>query len=243
MVSAYIRYSTDKQTNEQQLEKIRQYCERFNMTINNTVSDEETSGTVSYRNRNLFDLIDRMRPGDKIIVSEQSRLSRSIFDFNDILRHIVLEKKGVIILCDVNKIYDATNMDTMAQIELSLLTGFSQMERENISNRTKAALDARKRSGGWISKSGVWRTSLGGYRGGSTEMASAALAAKRAKEITESKYHTTIFNHVKKMRLNGDKWVDIANALNKMGILTPLNNKWCGSYLSQHYKRLERVLL
>ncbi|MEG1290613.1 MAG: recombinase family protein [Bacteroidaceae bacterium] len=241
MIYGYLRYSTDKQTNEQQVEKIRQYCDQVGMEVDKFISDEETSGTKAYTDRNLLGLIDEMKSGDTILVSEQSRLSRSIFDFTDILREVIFKKKGIIILCDRNRIYDSANMDALAQMELSMLSGVSQMERELISSRTKAALDAKKRSGGWISKTGVYRTKLGNPTSAGLEKARQVRKEKRVSNIMGSNECRLLYDKICELRDSGSTWESVSEHLNSMNILRSTGVKWTTTSVYKYYRSLDKV--
>ena len=243
MVYAYVRYSTDKQTNQQQLEKIRQYCEFAKIKVNKVISDEETSGTVAYTDRSLYDLIGQMKKGDTIIVSEQSRLSRSIFDFSDILREVIVKKEGCIILCDRNKVYDGGNLDALTQMELSFLAGASQMERELISSRTKAALAARKRSGGWFSKAGIWRTRLGAPSGRNTSKARNVCIENKRDKIRNSKECRLMYDKISELRHKGRRWIDVAEILNKENLLRESGIPWTTTSVYKYYQSLDKVFI
>ena len=72
MVYGYIRVSTEEQNLENQKKAIR---EKF--TVDKWV-EEKRSGTVDYKKRNLGGLIDELQPGDVLVMTELSRLGRSL---------------------------------------------------------------------------------------------------------------------------------------------------------------------
>ena len=76
MIYGYIRVSSDKQTVENQKFEIEQFATRENMNIDDWIS-ETISGTKNYDKRKLGRLLRKVQPGDLIICSEISRLSRS----------------------------------------------------------------------------------------------------------------------------------------------------------------------
>ena len=76
-VVAYLRVSTEKQFLENQREEIVRFAERNGMSIDKWYT-ETVSGSVSSKERKLSGVLDKMRPGDSLIVTEISRLSRTL---------------------------------------------------------------------------------------------------------------------------------------------------------------------
>lgn len=104
---------------------------------------ETVSGKVSSRERKLAGLLDRMKRGDCLIVTEISRLSRTLLEIMTILnsclkRGIVLysTKEGYVFQNDINSKVLGFAFGLMAEIERNL-----------ISMRTKEALERRKKEG------------------------------------------------------------------------------------------------
>ena len=93
-VVAYLRVSTERQFLENQREEIIRFAERNGMSIDKWYT-ETVSGSVSSKERKLSGVLDRMRPGDSLIVTEISRLSRTLLEIMTILNSCI--KKGVIL--------------------------------------------------------------------------------------------------------------------------------------------------
>lgn len=79
MIIGYLRVSTGKQHPANQQDEIRRFAESRNLTIDNWVT-EVVSGRKKERDRKLGALLRRMKPGDTLIVTEVSRLSRTLTD-------------------------------------------------------------------------------------------------------------------------------------------------------------------
>ncbi|MDH5682026.1 MAG: recombinase family protein [Spirochaetota bacterium] len=92
MVYAYIRVSTDKQSVENQEYEILRFADTKEMRVNEWIK-ETVSGTKNHRDRKLGEVIERLKKGDIMIVSEISRLGRSLMEVMGILN--VLMEKGV----------------------------------------------------------------------------------------------------------------------------------------------------
>ena len=61
---AYIRFSTDKQDETQQVQALTEYAEKQGLTIDAIEKDEGISGGVSYKDRNLNKLVRMLKKGD-----------------------------------------------------------------------------------------------------------------------------------------------------------------------------------
>jgi len=144
MLIGYARVSTDGQNLNRQLDQLKAIgCER--------IYQEKITGTKKERPE-LEKLLDHIRPGDIIIISELTRLSRSTKDL--FLLVDLIEKKGA----NVKSLREAW-MDTTSpqgKLMFTIFAGISQFERDLISHRTKEGLSSarpRGRKGGRPSKS------------------------------------------------------------------------------------------
>ena len=89
MFYGYIRVSTEEQNLENQKKaisekyKIRKWIE------------EKRSGTVDFHKRNLGELIEQLNEGDTLVVTEISRLGRSLNMIFDIIKELQNKKVRV----------------------------------------------------------------------------------------------------------------------------------------------------
>ena len=79
MIVAYLRVSTGKQNLANQQDEIRRFAESRELVITNWVT-EVVSGKAKEKDRKLGRLLKRMKRGDTLIVTEISRLSRTLTD-------------------------------------------------------------------------------------------------------------------------------------------------------------------
>ena len=150
-VVAYLRVSTEKQFLENQREEIVRFAEGNGMSIDKWYT-ETVSGSVSSKERKLSGVLDKMRPGDSLIVTEISRLSRTLLEIMTILNSCI--KKGVILY--------STKEGYVFQNDInSKVLGFAfglmaEIERNLISMRTKEGwpVESRKEST-WGVKRGI----------------------------------------------------------------------------------------
>lgn len=87
-VVAYLRVSTEKQFLENQREEIIRFAEKNGLSIDRWYM-ETVSGKVSSKERKLAGLLDRMKPGDSLIITEISRLSRTLLEIMTILNSCI----------------------------------------------------------------------------------------------------------------------------------------------------------
>ncbi len=139
MLIGYARVSTHEQNLDRQIDQLKEakcekiFCEKF-------------TGTKKERPE-LNNLIEHIRPGDTIIITDLTRLSRSTKDLFKIVEQI--EHKGANIK-SLKEIW----MDTttpQGKLMFTIFSGISQFERDLTSQRTKEGLSsarARGRKGG-----------------------------------------------------------------------------------------------
>jgi DNA invertase Pin-like site-specific DNA recombinase len=90
MIYGYIRVSTDKQTTENQRFELLKYADEKHLHIDRWI-EETVSATRRLTDRKLGRLIEEMHTGDTLLVSELSRLGRSLMEVMSIL-HNLMEK-------------------------------------------------------------------------------------------------------------------------------------------------------
>ena len=84
MVIGYLRVSTKKQYPANQQDEIRRFVKSKNWVVDTWVT-EVASGKKREQERKLGSLLRKMKPGDTLIVTEISRLSRTLTDVMSIM--------------------------------------------------------------------------------------------------------------------------------------------------------------
>jgi len=139
---AYLRVSTidqDHEKNKADILKLAQSKELGQVTF----IEEKISGTVSWKKRKIFEVIDELQTGDNILVSELSRLGRSMLDCMEILS--IATQKGI----NIYSVKGNWQLDNSIQSKI-IAMAFSmaaEIEKDLISKRTKEALQAKKEMG------------------------------------------------------------------------------------------------
>lgn len=138
----YCRISTFKQDILKQENAIYNYCQQNQIVMKKMVG-EQVSGTVKYTERNLGYLLDEMKKGDTLIITELSRLSRKTIEALNIVSDLL--NRGINVTLVNNGI--TLKDDPMGKIYLTVFSLVSELERNSISERTKSALASVKASG------------------------------------------------------------------------------------------------
>ena len=142
MIIGYLRISTGKQHLANQQDEIQRFAESKNFTIDSWVT-EVASGKKHERDRKLGALLKRMKPGDTLIVTEISRLSRTLTDIMAIMGKC-LNKEINLYTTKEGYSFDNTINSKVLCFAFGLV---AEIERNLISMRTKEALALRKSEG------------------------------------------------------------------------------------------------
>ena len=105
--------------------------------------EETVSGRVPWRRRKIAQILDEMQRGDTLIVSELSRLGRSMLECMEMLS--IATEKGIAL----HAVKGAWQLDGSMQSKI-LAMAFAmaaEIERDLISQRTREALRAKKATG------------------------------------------------------------------------------------------------
>ncbi len=123
--------------------------------------EDFASGKTSWRKRKIFTIIENLTANDNLIVSELSRLGRSMLEIMEILS-IAASKKINVYAIKGNWHLDQTIQSKIIAMAFSMA---SEIERDLISQRTKEALRARKASGKPLGRpKGPGKSKLDQYR-------------------------------------------------------------------------------
>jgi DNA invertase Pin-like site-specific DNA recombinase len=142
MIYGYIRVSTDKQTTENQRFEILKFAHEKHLRIDRWM-EETISATKKLSDRKLGALIERMHEEDILIVTELSRLGRSLLEVMSIL-HTLMERQVKVFT--TKERYELGN-NISSKVLAFAFSLSAEIERSMISSRTKEAL-ARKKSEG-----------------------------------------------------------------------------------------------
>ena len=138
----YLRVSTGDQELEKNKSDILRLANHLNLGKVNFV-EEIVSGKVSWKKRKIAEIIEDFKKGDTLIVSELSRLGRSMLECMEILS-VAVEKGVRVYAVKGNWTLDSSIQSKIVAMAFSMA---SEIERDLISQRTKEALRYKKEQG------------------------------------------------------------------------------------------------
>ena len=138
----YLRVSTSAQDTQNQLHGIRQYCQERGIEPDSVIEDT-ASGSVSWHNRKIGELLSVADKGDVLLVAEVSRLARSTLQVLEILKYASERQTSIVIV----KNGLAFDNSMQSKITATILGLAAEIERDFISMRTREALAKRKEAG------------------------------------------------------------------------------------------------
>jgi len=139
---AYLRVSTTDQDLKKNHYDILQLSNESGLGQVQWV-EETVSGRVSWRKRKIAQVLEQLQTGDHLIVSELSRLGRSMLECMEILS-IAFQKGIHLYAVKGNWRLDNSIQSKIVAMAFSMA---AEIERDLISQRTKEALAARKQAG------------------------------------------------------------------------------------------------
>ncbi len=191
----YLRVSTAEQDIEKNKADILAFANRQNLGRVAFV-EEKASGKIAWRKRKIANILESLSIGDNLIVSELSRLGRSMLECMEILS--IATDRGIRIFA----IKGDWKLDDTLQSKI-IAMAFSmaaEIERDLISARTKEALRARKASGKPLGRpKGPGKSKLDEYR----PEIKALLANGSTQKFIAQRYKTTPANLSNWIKKNG----------------------------------------
>lgn len=138
----YLRVSTSEQDIEKNKYDILQLANEKRLGQVEWI-EETVSGRVAWRERLIADVLEELQAEDSLVVSELSRLGRSMLECMEILS--IASQKGIAIYA-VKGNWQLDNTIQSKIIAMSFAMA-AEIERDLISQRTKEALAARRKAG------------------------------------------------------------------------------------------------
>lgn len=139
LLLGYARVSTQEQNLDRQLDQLIEYG-----VDKRNIYQEKITG--KRRNRPQLDrMLNDLQSGDIIIISDLTRISRSLIDLLYIVNEVI--DRGASIKSIKETWLDTTSTNPQSSFLLAIFGGFSQFERDLISLRTKEGLAAARSRG------------------------------------------------------------------------------------------------
>lgn len=215
-VYAYLRVSTDKQDLENQRLEIAEYAEKEGLPVEEELA-VEASSRKDFRIRRIQEMMDTLRRGDVLIVSEVSRLARSMREVHNIVHELAAKKIQLHIIKQGVKI--TGKGDLTARILLNSFAMAAEMERELISQRTKSGLARVRAEGRRLGNPNLKRINT-------ARQAKADAFAEQLRVVLES------------LEVTGMTQRGMVEELNRLGIRTARGSRWTLCAVQRVFKRL-----
>jgi DNA invertase Pin-like site-specific DNA recombinase len=141
---AYLRVSTGRQDLDQQKLAVLDYAHTHRVTVDAFLETHRSSQRAMQKVE-LLEMIEALQPGDRLIVSELSRLGRSLSQILQIIERLRQKEVRLVAIKEAIRFEGRHNIQTKAMIALFGL--FAEVERDLIAERTKEGLAAAKARG------------------------------------------------------------------------------------------------
>ena len=139
---AYLRVSTNDQDVEKNKADILMLANRHDLGHVHFVA-ETVSGRIPWRRRKIAQVLEDLQAGDTLIVSELSRLGRSMLECMEILAIVAQKRLNLYAVKGAWQLEDSMQSKIMAMV----FAMAAEIERDLISQRTKEALRMKKATG------------------------------------------------------------------------------------------------
>lgn len=142
-ILAYVRASSSKQDVDHQELEIHRFAAKEKMTIDEFITVKVSSRKDPVQRR-INELMEKLDGCDTLLITEISRLGRSTSEIIQLINEII--NKGIRLIA-IKQNLDLRKTDIQSKIMVTLLSLFSELERDLISIRTKEALASKKEKG------------------------------------------------------------------------------------------------
>lgn len=159
-IIAYLRVSTTGQDLNNQRLAILDYAHKNQLQIDQFIQ-VQSSSRKSMKERNIEQLFSTVKSGDLVLVSELSRLGRSVGQIIQLIDELIKLKVRFIAIKENIQLNGKQDIQTKMMITMFGL--FAEIERDLISERTREGLQAAKSKGKTLGRpKGIGKSKLDG---------------------------------------------------------------------------------
>jgi len=141
---AYLRVSTGGQDLTNQKLAILDYARRHRFTVAQFVEAQLSSRRTRQREQ-ILQTIEALQGGDRLVVSELSRLGRGLGQIIQVVDQLLRKGAGLIAIKESIRLEGQQDLQT--KVTITLFGLFAEIERDLISERTKEGLVAARTRG------------------------------------------------------------------------------------------------
>lgn len=242
----YYRVSSESQDFLQQNEVVMSYLKRMGEPTDLYQVVEKVSGSVKHTERKLNELLKQCDKGSTIYISELSRLGRNMSDLFQIVTECC-ERGITLIQCKDNTIIENTSIGGKAL--LFALSLAAEIELNNIRQRTKAGLNARRGKGQEIGGTAkLWGSKNGNInRAEAVKKAASVSSYTRREKARQNANNKAFWEFIQDYqaihgRINAETdWQPIADELNRRGKLTSTGKTFDKNRARAMYASMQRI--
>lgn len=147
MIYGYLRVSTGGQTTDNQQLAIFKAGYKPDEWI-----EVHASATVPSQKRQIDRLLNLLKPGDTLVVTELSRLGRSVGQIAVLVDQIIKKKAELHCLKESIRVGNGEALDLQSKVTVTLFSLFAEIERDLISERTKEGIERARKAGAKIGR-------------------------------------------------------------------------------------------
>jgi len=219
-VIAYLRVSSDRQEIDSQRHELQEYADRNGLHVDSWIELEMSATKNGYKKRRIEELLNTVKSNDVLLVSEISRLARSVKECHEITGALLKKKVQTHFVKQNLQLRD----DLPSKIMVNAFGLAAEIESEMISKRVKAGMQNAKAKG----------RKLGNPKWGTLQ--DGKVRKKEADAFARSLEKT-----LKGYLAQGMTQRAIVDELNSAGIRTRRNRKWHLATVQGIMKRLEKM--
>lgn len=140
-IIAYLRVSTEKQDVQNQRLEILDWANKERVQIDGWM-EREMSSRRSAKERGLEELSEQLKAGDTLVVAELSRLGRSLGEVVQTVDRLAAAGVGLVTLKEGIRVLPNGDgsRDLQSKVMVGLIALLAEVERDLLSQRTKAGL-------------------------------------------------------------------------------------------------------
>ena len=138
---AYLRVSTTGQTTDNQLQEIK--AAGFKVEPRRVITETVSGNVATAQRRGFTRLLDRLEPGDVLVVTKLDRLGRNVMDVVSTVTR--LAELGVRVHCLALGGVDLTS--STGKLTMNVINAVAEFERDLLIERTQAGLSRAKAEG------------------------------------------------------------------------------------------------
>jgi DNA invertase Pin-like site-specific DNA recombinase len=141
---AYLRISTGGQALNSQRLAILDYAHRHGLMVHTFIEAQVSSRHLAARG-GLEAMLEQVQPGDLLLVSELSRLGRSVGHIIQLVDRLIQQRVQLVAIKENIRLTGPQDLQTKVMVTLVGL--FAEIERDLIAERTKEGLAAARAKG------------------------------------------------------------------------------------------------